>query len=115
VAAAGERLHPGEAARAEQLAPALRDGLALRRVRGEAAGRGQELVPAHPDEGTDALVGDGVPRLLEGLHPGPGVGVVAVHEGPIHVEDDAPIPHSVTLARAREARRARAIILFTRP
>jgi hypothetical protein len=89
LARSGEGREVWEVAFPEDLPPPAADGLALRALGRQPRGRGEELVAAHPDQRTDTLERHRVAGLGQRLDPGPGVGVVAVDQGPVHVEDDA--------------------------
>ena len=73
----------------EDLAAALQQRLPLGALRLDPDRLRQQVVAAHADQRADALVGDVELELAEGVHPGAGVGVVAVHQGAVHVQDHA--------------------------
>ena len=73
---------------AEDLPAPLADARTLAAVLANARDVRHELVAAHPDSAAHPVVGDIDTRLVEGIDPGLGVGVVAVHERAVDVEDD---------------------------
>jgi hypothetical protein len=64
-----------------------RDGGALRRVLGDPAHLGHQLVAAHPDAAAHLGEVDLDAMFGEGEHPGVRVGVIAVDEGAVDVEE----------------------------
>ena len=85
---AGQSLHRGQVALPEDLPSALGQALPFRRVLFHADELREHLVATHADEGPHACEGHLVARFGERIHPGERVGVVAVHERAVDIEDD---------------------------
>ena len=95
---AGKRTQPRKIFVAKPLPPARDDPPAELAVLRDAGQRGQELVAAHADEPPDGAQVAGEAEFLQRLLPGGGVGVVAVDQGPIDVENHRALAHDGKLA-----------------
>ena len=83
----GERADLAEIALAQNLAAALLECLADRLALVGREEDGEELVAALADLAADLLEGEVVAELGEGVLPGAGMDVHAVHQRPVHVEN----------------------------